>query len=284
MKTLKRYIMSEIFVTFSKGDCMFAQGIFFSWSYEGCGWVLVSSAVLPFSYINEEASFAHTHFFYYVSRTYLLRIYNHIPIDTWLCPIFCEIIHSHSLHSSYILLSPLITKQISFRSDTLYWYNCMSSCCCWEQDLHLGWVSEAVNLKAKITPCCVSQIQNQVIWGRSCLCHDFHTVTAKWPSSFPKLSWRACVLQTEEELLELHESKCLGCEHVKDFQHLWRKFYFFHRGVVRRVCGCVTGNLDGGSRFLPKRVTNIKVAPGKIRKKPQINIFLMLAECNFLGK
>lgn len=127
----------------------------------------------------------HTFFFYYISRTYLLRIYNHIPIDTWLCPIFCEIIHSHSLHSSYILLSPLITKQISFRSDTLYWYNCMSSCCCWEQDLHLGWVSEAVNLKAKITPCCVSQIQNQVIWGRSCLCHDFHTVTAKWPSSLP---------------------------------------------------------------------------------------------------
>lgn len=186
MKTLKRFIMSEIFVTFSKGDGMFAQGIFFSWSYEGCGWVLVSSAGLPFSYINEEASFAHTHFFYYISRTSwpLLRIYNHIPIDTWLCSIFCEIIHSHSLHSSYILLSPLVTKQISFRSDPFYWYNCMSSCCCWEQDLHLAWVSEAVNLKAKITPCWVSQIQNQVIWGRSCLC----VTSIQWQPSDPQVS------------------------------------------------------------------------------------------------
>lgn len=174
----------------------------------------------------------HTHiFFYYISRTYLLRIYNHIPIDTWLCPIFCEIIHSHSLHSSYILLSPLITKQISFRSDTLYWYNCMSSCCCWEQDLHLGWVSEAVNLKTKITPCCVSQIQNQVIWGRSCLCHDFHTVTAKWPSSLPKLSWRACVLQTEEELLELYESKCLSAVNMWKISSIYEESFISSIGV-----------------------------------------------------
>lgn len=147
----------------------------------------------------------------------------------------------------------------------------MSSCCCWEQDLHLCWVSEAVNIKSKVTSCGVTQIQNQVTRVGPCLSHDFHTVTDKLPSSSPKLSRRACVLQTIEELLELHESSVLAV-------NMWKISSIYEENLissigVRRVCGCVTGNLDGESRFLPKRMTNIKVAPGKIRKKPQINIF-----------
>lgn len=183
--------MPEISVAFIKGDCMFAQGIFFSWSCQCCGWVLVSSVVLHCQLHKWGGIFPTHFFFYYVSRTSwpLSRIHNHILIDTSLWPIFCEIIHGHSLHSSYILLSPLITQQI-FRSDTLYWYNCMSSCCCWEQHLHLCWVSEAVNIKAKITPCCVTQIQNQVIWGRALplpwLPYTDRQVTPKFPKAVVK--------------------------------------------------------------------------------------------------
>lgn len=118
--------MPEIFVTCIKGYCMFAHCIFFSWLCKCCGWVLVSS-VVPQCQLHKWGDMfpTHTFFFYYISRTLwpLSKMHNHILIGTWLCPIFCEIIHGHSLHSSYILLSPLITQQISFRSDTLYWYN-----------------------------------------------------------------------------------------------------------------------------------------------------------------